>query len=95
MENSIINNQDQLWDKLIDLRDKLEVDEAENQDLLEQLFFILDNMRGGHDVTEAMLEEIAFLEEVSFILKQWRGEQDVTEQVETFLNKPFVKKLSQ
>ena len=51
MKNQM-KNQDQMWDQLIDLRDELEINETENQDALEEIFFLLDSMRGGHDVTE-------------------------------------------
>ena len=51
MKNQM-KNQDQMWDQLIDLRDELEINETENQDLLEEIFFLLDSMRGGYDVTE-------------------------------------------
>jgi len=51
MKNQM-KNQDQMWDQLIDLRDELEINETENQDALEEIFFLLDSMRGGYDVTE-------------------------------------------
>ena len=47
-----MKNQDEMWDQLIDLRAELEINETENEDALEEIFFLLDSMRGGHDVTE-------------------------------------------
>ena len=47
-----MKNQDEMWDQLIDLRAELEINETENEEALEEIFFLLDSMRGGHDVTE-------------------------------------------
>ena len=53
MTNSkTMTKQDQMWDQLIDLQEVLEMNETENQDALEEIFFLLDSMRGGYDVTE-------------------------------------------
>jgi hypothetical protein len=51
MKNQM-KNQDEMWDQLIDLRAELEINETENEEALEEIFFLLDSMRGGHDVTE-------------------------------------------
>jgi len=47
-----MENQDKLYDELVDLRDQLEQNESENEDTLESIFFILDSMRSGYDMTE-------------------------------------------
>ena len=47
-----MKNQDKMYDELVDLRDQLEQNESENEDMLESIFFILDSMRGGYDMTE-------------------------------------------
>ena len=54
---------DQLWDQLIDLQEVLEMNETENERALEDIFFLLDDMRGGQDMTEWFIEEVeTFLE---------------------------------
>tara|TARA_R110000772_G_scaffold32192_4_gene79044 strand:- start:8149 stop:8325 length:177 start_codon:yes stop_codon:yes gene_type:complete len=47
-----MKNQDKMYDELVDLRDQLEQNESENEDTLESIFFILDSMRSGYDMTE-------------------------------------------
>ena len=47
-----MKNQDKMYDELLDLRDQLEQNESENEDMLESIFFILDSIRGGYDMTE-------------------------------------------
>ena len=51
-----MKNQDEMWDQLIDLREELEINETENEEALEEIFFLLDGMRGGWDVTEQVEE---------------------------------------
>ena len=46
-----MENQNQIWDQLVSMRDELELTEG-NEELLETIFYILDRMRGGYDVTE-------------------------------------------
>lgn len=40
-----------IWDRLIAMRNELELTEG-NEELLETIFYLLDGMRGGYDVTE-------------------------------------------
>ena len=46
-----MENQNQIYDQLVALRNELELTEG-NEQLLDSIFFILDSMRGGYDMTE-------------------------------------------
>ena len=46
-----MENQNQIYDQLVAMRNELELTEG-NEQLLETIFFILDSMRGGYDMTE-------------------------------------------
>ena len=71
MTNSNTNtmkNQDQLWDELVELRDSLECIEEDNDSrdyVLEDIFFCLDDMRGGKDMTD---EALACIEDAKYVL---------------------------
>ena len=71
MTNSNTNtmkNQDQLWDELVELRNSLECIEENNDNrdyVLENIFFCLDDMRGGKDMTD---EALVCIEEAKHIL---------------------------
>ena len=46
-----MENQNQIYDQLVAMRNELELTDG-NEALLETIFFILDSMRGGYDMTE-------------------------------------------
>ena len=46
-----MENQNQIYDQLVAMRNELELTEG-NEQLLDSIFFILDSMRGGYDMTE-------------------------------------------
>ena len=63
-----MKNQDKMYDELVDLRDQLECMEDDNDStdyVLESIFFILDSMRGGYDMTE---EAVQCIEEAKYII---------------------------
>ncbi len=47
-----MENQNKLWDELVELQYQLEENQDQHEDTLETIFFILDSMRGGYDMTE-------------------------------------------
>ena len=69
MTNSkTMTKQDKMYDELVELRDQLECMEEDNDSLdlvLENIFFCLDSMRGGYDMTE---EAAQCIEEAKYII---------------------------
>lgn len=47
-----MENQNKLWDELVELQYQLEENQDQHEDTLEIIFFIKDSMRGGYDMTE-------------------------------------------